>query len=122
MISSLRQSAYDSLSPRIFYGWVILAVTSLAIFSSGPGQSHTFSVFLDPIGKDLGISSATLASAYGLATLVAALALPYMGKLIDNLGARKGLMIIVAGLGVAIIAPLPDIADDIVQPEWIGAE
>ncbi|MEM7428988.1 MAG: MFS transporter, partial [Pseudomonadota bacterium] len=43
------------------------------------------------------------ASAYGLATLAAAFALPHMGKLIDRFGARKALMLIVAGLGLACL-------------------
>ena len=101
MSTSIRETMVAASQGRFFYGWVIVAVASLGIFTSGPGQSHTFSVFLDPIGKDLGISNATLASAYGLATLAAAFALPYMGKLIDGLGPRKGLLIIVAGLGLA---------------------
>ncbi len=103
MSTSFRESMVTATGGRFFYGWVIVAVGSLGILTSGPGQSHTFSVFLDPIGKDLGISNATLASAYGVATLVAAFLLPHMGKLIDKLGARKGLMIIVAGLGLACL-------------------
>lgn len=68
-----------------------------------PGQSHTFSVFLDPIGKDLGISNASLASAYGIATLAAAFLLPHMGRLIDKMGARKALVLIVIALGLACL-------------------
>ncbi len=101
--TSIRESMVTATGGRFFYGWVIVAAGSLGIFTSGPGQSHTFSVFLDPIGKDLGISNATLATAYGIATLAAAFALPHMGKLIDKLGARKALMLIVAGLGVACL-------------------
>ena len=103
MSQSIRESVVAATQGRFFYGWVIVAVASLGIFTSGPGQSHTFSVFLDPIGKDLGISNSTLASAYGLATLVAAFALPQMGKLIDKLGVRKGMIIVVAGLGLACL-------------------
>ncbi|MEM7430073.1 MAG: MFS transporter, partial [Pseudomonadota bacterium] len=100
MSTSFRQNMVTATDGRFFYGWVIVAVGSLGILTSGPGQSHTFSVFLDPIGRDLGIDNATLASAYGLATLAAAFALPHMGKLIDRFGARKALMLIVAGLGL----------------------
>ena len=82
---------------------MIVAVASLGVLASGPGQSHTFSVFLDPIGKDLGISSASLATAYGIATLAAALLLPYMGKLIDKFGPRKALILIVIALGLACV-------------------
>lgn len=103
MSTSIRESMVAASQGRFFYGWVIVAVAGLGIFTSGAGQSHTFSVFLDPIGKDLGISNATLATAYGLATLAAAFALPQMGKVIDRLGVRKGLIVIVAGLGLACL-------------------
>ena len=54
----------------------MLAVASLTMFASGPGQSHTFSVFLLPISEDLGISRTSVSSAYAFATLVAAFGLP----------------------------------------------
>jgi hypothetical protein len=56
---------------RFFFGWAMLGVAALGIFVSGAGQSHTFSVFVGPIGRDLGLSETTIASAYGSATLVA---------------------------------------------------
>ncbi|MGB7302251.1 MAG: MFS transporter [Burkholderiaceae bacterium] len=103
MFEPLRAAAYDSLSPRFFYGWVILAVTSLAIFSSGPGQSHTFSVFVDPITNDLGLSKQAISIAYGLATLVAALLLPQMGKLVDKHGPQRMTVWVAFALGLACV-------------------
>jgi MFS family permease len=103
MFNSLRVGVFDALSPRFFYGWAILAVTSLAIFSSGPGQSHTFSVFVDPITKDLGLSKQAISIAYGLATLVAALMLPKMGKLVDRFGPRLMTTWVALGLGLACV-------------------
>ncbi len=83
---------------------MILAVAHLGVFASGPGQSHTFSVFVGPISADLGISSATIATAYGLATLVAAFCLPYMGRLVDRQGPRHMTLIVTALLGLACLA------------------
>lgn len=34
---------------RPFYGWAVVAVGTLVAFSSGPGQSYVFSIFLDSI-------------------------------------------------------------------------
>lgn len=84
-----------------FYGWVILAVAAVGFLASGPGQSHTFSVFIGPITEDLGMSGTAVASAYAVATLVAASGLPYMGRLIDRYGARRMLLIVTLLLGVA---------------------
>ncbi|MEL6298240.1 MAG: MFS transporter [Pseudomonadota bacterium] len=88
---------------RIFYGWIIVAVASFGVFSSGPGQSHTFSAFNEPIARDLGITSTTLSLAYALATLGAAFALPYMGRLVDRFGPRTMLFAIVSTLGLACL-------------------
>ena len=99
----MRDKILNYVSPNYFYGWIIVAVANLGIFSSGPGQSHTFSVFVGPIGKDLDLSSTSIASAYGLATLIAALMLPYMGKLIDKYGARKTLIIVSIILGFSCV-------------------
>ncbi|MFY0611256.1 MAG: MFS transporter [Hyphomicrobiaceae bacterium] len=99
MIDALRRGVASKTSGRFFYGWMMVAVASLGIFVSGPGQSHTFSVFIDPISRDLGISKATIATAYGLATLVAAFLLPQTGRLVDRLGARKSLIAISILLG-----------------------
>ena len=99
----MRYKIFNYIGPNFFYGWIIVAVANLGIFSSGPGQSHTFSVFVGPIGKDLGLSSTSIASAYGLATLIAAFMLPYMGKLIDKYGARKTLIVVSIILGISCI-------------------
>ncbi len=99
----MRDKILNYVSPNYFYGWIIVAVANLGIFSSGPGQSHTFSVFVGPIGKDLDLSSTSIASAYGLATLIAAFMLPYMGKLIDKYGARKTLIIVSLILGFSCV-------------------
>ncbi|MFT7576068.1 MAG: MFS family permease [Alphaproteobacteria bacterium] len=100
VIDAIRKRTVAKTSDRFFYGWVMVAVASLGIFASGPGQSHTFSVFIDPISRDLGISKATIATAYGLATLIAAFLLPQTGRLVDRFGARKSLIAIVILLGL----------------------
>ena len=92
-----------AVNRRLFYGWTMVAVAGLGIFTSGPGQSHTFSVFVEPIGRDLGVSTATLATAYGLATLAAALLLPHMGRALDRYGAGRALAVVVVLLGLACL-------------------
>ena len=99
----MRENVLQYFNTKFFYGWIIVGVANLGIFSSGPGQSHTFSVFVGPISKDLGLSNASIASAYGLATLIAAFLLPYMGKIIDKYGSRNSLIIISIILGISCI-------------------
>ena len=99
----MRKNILNYVNAKFFYGWIIVGIANIGIFSSGPGQSHTFSVFVEPISQDLEISSASIASAYGLATLIAAFLLPYMGKIIDRYGARVSLIIISIILGISCI-------------------
>ena len=100
----IRDRLFAALNGRAFYGWTILAVAGLGIFASGPGQSHTFSVFVGPIGEDLGLSKAAIAGAYGLATLAAALLLPKMGRLVDRHGPRRMSALVALLLGLACMA------------------
>ena len=99
----MRKIILNYVNAKFFYGWIIVGIANIGIFSSGPGQSHTFSVFVEPISQDLELSSASIASAYGLATLIAAFLLPYMGKIIDRYGARVSLIIISIILGISCI-------------------
>ena len=78
-------------------------MASLGVFASGRGQSQTFSVFVTPIGRDRGISSATVTTAYGLAALAAAFLQRQMDRFADRFGARRMLLAIVALLGMACL-------------------
>jgi MFS family permease len=103
-LHNLRLQIADYVGARFYYGWVILAVAGAGIFASGAGQSHIFSVFIEPISRDLDIGKTEISSAYGLATLIAAFGLPWMGRLVDRHGARKSMTTVVILLGFACIA------------------
>ena len=57
MIKNIRNKIVTRVNNKFFYGWTILAVAGFGIFASGPGQSHTFSVFIGPISRDLGVGA-----------------------------------------------------------------
>ena len=101
MIENVRQKIVRSVSERYYYGWTMVGVAALCLFCSGPGQSHTFSVFIKPITESLGVSKASIASAYAMATLAAAFLLPRAGKLLDVHGPRKTLIAVSLVLGLA---------------------
>jgi MFS family permease len=102
--SQLRDSLALRVNQRVFYGWVMLGVAALGMFASGPGQSHIFSVFILPIGQDLGISHTSVSSAYAMATLVAAFGLPWVGRLVDRHGVRPIMLSVAVLLGFAAMA------------------
>ena len=95
--SDLRQRILRRLGAHGFYGWVILSVAAIGVFSAGPSQSYTIGVFIVPLGRDLGISNTTIATIYGAATLVAASGSLIVGRLIDRFGTRP-VLIVVASL------------------------
>ena len=103
MIASRRSFALK-INDRLYYGWVMMALASLVLFASGPGQSHTFSVFVLPLSRDLGISRTSVSSAYAFATLVAAFGLPLVGRMVDRHGVRSVLAVVAAAFGTAAIA------------------
>jgi MFS family permease len=98
------EKLFEALSARAFYGWTMLGVAGLAIFASGPGQSHTFSVFVEPLGADLGLSKGAIAAAYGVATLATAFALPQMGRMVDRYGPRRTMFAVTVLFGMACMA------------------
>ena len=103
-MNKIRNILFEKIKIRLFYGWVILGVATLAMFSSGPGQSHTFSIFIDFIAKDLGVSTTSISFAYGFATAIAALALTRMGFFVDRFGARNVLIFVSICLGFSCVA------------------
>ena len=103
MKQSIREQAAQGVSRHFYYGWVIVAIAGFGMFSSGPGQSYTFSVFIQPISDELEISKTSIASAYAIATLAAAFLLPRAGKLLDKFGPRYTLMVVSFLLGLACL-------------------
>ena len=93
----------DRINRRLFYGWVLVAAGVLILFASGPGQSHTFGVFLTYVAEDLRLSHTEVSFAYGVATLAAAFGLPYAGRHVDRRGARRVLTVVSLLLGAAAI-------------------
>jgi len=104
MRQRLQNDLAHAINGRLFYGWVMLAVAGVALFASGPGQSHIFSVFITPISQDLGLSRTSISSAYAAATLVAALGLPYVGRLVDRYGVRRVLLVVAVLFGASAMA------------------
>jgi MFS family permease len=72
--------------------WIVAAAALGMIVGQGPIAIFTLGVFLKPVTEALGISRGTLSSTVGLLTFIAAIVTPFMGRLIDRLGARVVLL------------------------------
>ncbi len=86
---------------RPFYGWFIVAVGALVAYSSGPGQSFTFSIFIDPIIEDTGLTRTTISALYAVGTGVSAVMVALVSRLADRFGPRAMLIVVAALMGFA---------------------
>jgi MFS family permease len=82
-----------------FYGWVIVAVSTLVIIASIPGQTMAVGVFTDSLIEALGVTRGQLSLAYMLGTVASGFMLPLAGRLLDKFGVR--VMAIFASIGLA---------------------
>jgi OFA family oxalate/formate antiporter-like MFS transporter len=71
-----------------FYGWAIVAVATLGIVMSIPGQTMGVSVFTDHLIRITGLTRLELANTYLVGTLASSLLLPRGGIYLDRYGAR----------------------------------
>lgn len=84
-----------------FYGWLIVAVATLGICFSIPGQTMGVSVFTDILMEELGLTRLQLSSAYCVGTMVSGFSLPWLGRVFDVLGARK--MVVYSSLVTGLV-------------------
>ncbi|MCH8892208.1 MAG: MFS transporter [Chloroflexi bacterium] len=89
---------------RPHYSWVILATGFFILFFSG-GSRFAFGLMLKPMSEDLDVSRSTLSLAVTTFMVVSALALPFLGRLVDlwSLKGMIGIAAVVAGVGIGLM-------------------
>ena len=80
-----------------YYGWVVLALGTLAVGFSIPGQTMGVSVFTDSLLEATGLSRLQFSTTYLFGTLASGFLLPLGGRVLDLLGAR------LVGAGAALL-------------------
>ena len=86
-----------------FYGWVILACVCCAGFARNGPAVATLSIFVEPMTSELGWSRTALSGAVSLGGIMAALASPLIGPVLDRRGARMMLCAAVLVTGVSMM-------------------
>ena len=86
--SQLRNPLRELRWPPRFSGGIMLALSGLAVFMSGPAQTYGVSAFVDPMLTELGESRSLFSTMYSIGTLVSALTLLAVGRQIDRFGSR----------------------------------
>ena len=84
-----------------FYGWVILGCVCLAGFARQGPAVATLSIFVEPMTREFGWSRTALSGAVSLGGVLAALASPLIGPVLDRRGARLILCTAVSVTGVS---------------------
>ena len=89
---------------RIDHSWLILAA-GFAILFFGGGSRFAFGLMLKPMSEDLEVSRSTLSLAVTVFMVVSAVAMPFVGRLVDNWSMRGTIAVgvIVGAVGLALV-------------------
>src|SRR4051812_40836854 len=87
----------------LFYGWIVLACLCCAGFARQGPAVATLSIFVEPLTREFGWSRTALSGAVSLGGLLAAIAAPLIGPVLDRRGSRLVLCAAVLTNGVALL-------------------
>ncbi len=91
------------IDTSFYYGWVMVFVSALTVFFSGPGQTYSVSTFIDSYIQQFGWSRSMVSSMYSLGTLTAGLLMGFIGNLFDRKGHRIMTTFVAIGLSLACV-------------------
>ncbi len=100
--TSPRPDAIVNRSP-FYYGWVILIAATFGQIMTSPGQTYVNSIFIEHFIRDLDLSRALVSTLYTAGTLLASLALPWIGRQLDLRGQRVMVVMISVIFGLSCI-------------------
>ena len=86
-----------------FYGWVVLACVCCAGLARQGSAVATLSIFVEPMTGEFGWSRTSLSAAVSLGGVLAAIASPLLGPILDRHGARAMLCVAVLITGVCAV-------------------
>ncbi len=93
----------ERIPSRWFYGWLMLPLAMSMMIATSPGQTFGFSFFNAEFRNAFSLSQTRLSAVYLVATVIASLALPTIGALIDRFGLRRSALVAVAGLAAVCV-------------------
>jgi MFS family permease len=101
------KNSTPSITPKLFYGWIIVAA-AFAITFIGFGSAYTFSMFVGALQIEFGASRGSVSLVFSLAGFIYFGFGVISGPLADRFGARRlailGMALIGVGLALASIA------------------
>jgi MFS family permease len=111
MMSHCAVKGGDAATPRIFYGWYVVA-SAFAVTFVGFGCAYTFSAFVASLQEDFGASRGSVSLVFSLAGFLYFALGSVSGPLADRFGARRLAVagMILTGLGLATAAAAQSLA------------
>ncbi len=88
--------------PRVYYGWVVLAVAAVAMVGTLPARTQGLGLITEPLLADLGIGRVAYAELNLWATLVGSVFAVGIGRVLDRFGSRFVLTGVALALGAVV--------------------
>jgi len=85
----------------VYYGWVVLGISTLGMAATFPGQTAGMSLFIDAFIEDLDLSRSLVSGLYAVATVLGSLFLPLVGRLLDRFGPRRVAVVVITLLAAS---------------------
>ncbi len=93
----------EQSSPSWFYGWLMLPLATLLMVATSPGQTFGVAYFNTCFLAEFSLSKTSLSMVYLGATVLASLAIPFAGGLIDRFGLRRAVLCALAAMAAACV-------------------
>src|SRR5215472_16906862 len=92
-------------SRRIFYGWWVVATSALGVFLGlAPIVVYSFGVFMKPLAREFHATRAAVGLALTINNLLSGVMHPFLGHLLDRVGAKKIILASTTMVAVALIS------------------
>ena len=90
--------------------WIVFGATLSMLVAQGPVILYTLGLFIKPLNQDFGWDRASISAAGGIAAICSAIAIPFVGWLIDRWGIRPVLLpvIVLSAASIALIGLTPN--------------
>jgi len=90
--------------PRIFYGWWLVAASTMAQFVIVGTSNSVSGVFLRPMSEDLGWTRSEFTLSTTIMTVISGIVGFWLGSMVDRQGARRLMMAGTTIMGISLIA------------------
>jgi MFS family permease len=89
--------------------WVVFGATLSMLVAQGPVILYTLGLFIKPLNQEFGWDRASISAAGGLGAISSAIAIPFVGWLIERWGIRPILLpiVVLSASSIALIALTP---------------